>query len=108
MELKISASMLLVFFYTPQNHQKSTDFFMFSEGIESNQWHEMDPENSEAWLATCQVSMMKHFCEDSQQLLDVNCLCKIAPSLIFDRVLNTFMMFSQNNSYLKNSNTYMK
>ena len=100
--------MLLVFFIPPEIIRKVQIFFMFSEGIESNQWHEMDPENSEAWLATCQVSMMKHFCEDSQQLLDVNCLCKIAPSSIFDRVLNTFMMFSQNNSYLKTSNTCIK
>ena len=92
--------MLLVFFIPREIIRKVQIFFMFSEGIESNQWHEMDPENSEAWLATCQVSMMKHFCEDSQQLLDVNYLCKIAPSSIFDRVLNTFMMFSQNNSYL--------
>ena len=85
--------MLLVFFIPREIIRKVQIFFMFSEGIESNQWHEMDPENSEAWLATCQVSMMKHFCEDSQQLLDVNCLCKIAPSSIFVRVLNTFMMF---------------
>ena len=33
--------MPLISFYTPWKHQKTRVFLMFSEGIESNQWHEM-------------------------------------------------------------------
>ena len=38
---KITYFMLLVSFYTPWKHQKTTGFLMFLGGIERNQWHIM-------------------------------------------------------------------
>ena len=34
--------MSLVSFYNPSKHQKTRGFFMFSGGVERDQWHEME------------------------------------------------------------------
>ena len=39
--ISLTHFMPLVPFYIPWKHQKTSDFLMFSVGIERDQWHEM-------------------------------------------------------------------
>ena len=40
--MELTHFMPLTSFYTPSNHQKISDFLIFSEGLERKQWYEMD------------------------------------------------------------------
>ena len=45
--------------------------------------------NSQAYLEPSQISMMEHFCKNSQELEAFNCFHKKIPSYMFEKVLIT-------------------
>ena len=91
--IKASAHFMpLVPFYTPWNHQKTRGFLMFSEeGIERDQWHEMDFKKTRSlvwlrWVISLKLTIKisrattscwaRHICE---------VLCYLIPFLQFKK-----------------------